>query len=514
MRLMRTDTGEVIWSILNTQRSTGEQNDVRDCAFSPDGTLIASVGADHIVKLWDRASGKLISVYAGHENIIQSCAFSPDGKTLVSAGDDSKAMLWDVTVRNKSSGIENWHSGSINGCTFSADGAFFVTASDDRTAKIWLLNENSADGVTLPHKNISVRSCAIHPDGDIIATGANDASLRVWKQDGVFVTRLRHSYDALGYNKAGGYPVTDCAISPDGAWVVAALHNKVEQWDLTRLQWIRDFPVGAATAHSCAISPDGALIVTGSDELTIWDSRTGVKLHSLDSNHREIAHCSFSSDGAFIVSASSRNDHLSKYTLHYSYDRDQEVTIWGYEPFAKVWQSLQRISWQTRNITGCSFTPDGRFIVASDDSGVIKVWSTQDGQEHCEFRANQLTFSLAVHPSMPAILGGGEGGSLFYSRVVGLTYGPIVLTAVWSDKQIIVRCPQCRQVTPIGDHSLGKVTLCSGCGLVLRVNPFVLKRIRLSWLDHSDTIPRYNPSLESFAPPRRRWWQRKRRNDV
>src|SRR5262249_36319695 len=57
----------------------GHKDAIRDMAFSPDGTWLATGSADHIVRLWnaaDRFSGP--RVFAGHEGPISALAFSHD----------------------------------------------------------------------------------------------------------------------------------------------------------------------------------------------------------------------------------------------------------------------------------------------------------------------------------------------------------------------------------------------------------------------------------------------------
>jgi WD40 repeat protein/formylglycine-generating enzyme required for sulfatase activity len=508
IKLRHTATGDIVWTLTTPHQPSGLQHGVLDTTFSPDGTLIASVGADHLVKLWDRATGELRGMYAGHEMNIQSCAFSPDGAYLVSGGDDSKTILWDLSVHTTDNARASWHNQTIHGCAFSPDGAYFVTASSDHTAKIWYVDlvDEALRIETLPKHQKTVRACAIHPDGEMIVTGADDASLSIWKQNGAFgtfVTRLRHSFDQSGYNMAGGYPITECAISPDGAWAIAALHNKVEQWDLVRLRWMRDFSGPAGTIHTCAISPDGAWVVTGDDDgkLSIWESQTGVLLHSLPSEGGKIARCAISPDGTSIAAATSDWGHLSKYTLHYETTADRSIIVWTLDTRTDTWQPRHRLVWRTRYITACAFSPDGQYLLAADDSGIIKVWELNGGVEKRHYRTNQLLYCLALHPSLPIILGGGEGGSMVLAGLVGLTYGPIVVTPFRRENRIHVQCPRCsRLIQPLASL-LGQTTLCPRCDLALRINAFVLKRISPAWLDHSASIAPYNPELEVVDMP-------------
>jgi hypothetical protein len=67
--------------------------------FSPDGRLLARVGKDHTIELWEVLSGKLRRRFRGHQAPIPPLAFTPDGKTLLSGSEDTTVLIWDVARR-------------------------------------------------------------------------------------------------------------------------------------------------------------------------------------------------------------------------------------------------------------------------------------------------------------------------------------------------------------------------------------------------------------------------------
>lgn len=71
------------------------QAEVADLAFSPDARLLASSCKDHIVRLWDAGTGKLIREFAGHGGEVCGVSFTSDGRWLISTGAEGSIRIWD-----------------------------------------------------------------------------------------------------------------------------------------------------------------------------------------------------------------------------------------------------------------------------------------------------------------------------------------------------------------------------------------------------------------------------------
>jgi WD40 repeat protein len=108
-------------------RDPGHNGEVYAQALSPDGTILATAGADGAVILWDAKTLDLQFRFDGaHGAAATEVAFSPDGRTLVTGGADGRVRLWDPDSRRELATLLG-HSGPVGRSRFSADGRTLAT---------------------------------------------------------------------------------------------------------------------------------------------------------------------------------------------------------------------------------------------------------------------------------------------------------------------------------------------------------------------------------------------------
>ncbi|MBL8153913.1 MAG: SH3 domain-containing protein [Anaerolineae bacterium] len=79
-----------------TQRRalSGHQGAVNALAYSPDGRLLASGGADGVVQVWSPDAAAPLATLSGHTAPVTRVEFSADGSVLISRGE--KAIFWGL----------------------------------------------------------------------------------------------------------------------------------------------------------------------------------------------------------------------------------------------------------------------------------------------------------------------------------------------------------------------------------------------------------------------------------
>ncbi|WP_437321244.1 TIR domain-containing protein [Sorangium sp. So ce385] len=371
----------------------GHSARVNACAVSPDGQRIVSASYDSTLKVWDLATGRLLSTLEGHSDRVNACAVSPDGQRIVSASSGRTLKVWELATGRLLFTLDA-HSGWVNACAVSPDGQRIVSASRDRTLKVWDLATGELFSILEGHSD-RVNACAVSPDGQRIVSASHDRTLKVWDlATGRLLSTLEGHSDR----------VSGCALSPDGQRIVSASYDStLKVWDLATGRLLSTLEGHSDRVNACALSPDGQRVVSASRDRTlkVWELATGRLLSTLEGHSGRVNACALSPDGQRIVSASSdrtlkiwdltADKLLSSLNVHSGWvaacglsPDGQRIVSASSDRTLKVWELatgrlLSTLESHSDRVSGCAVSPDGQRIVSASSDRTLKVWDLATG---------------------------------------------------------------------------------------------------------------------------------------
>jgi WD40 repeat protein len=310
----------------------GHQGDVYFASFSPDSTLLATAGKDHVGRIWETATGKLHAILVGHTADVNWISFHPQAwwnRRVLTASDDKSVRIWncdtgksegmlstgdapavaveviavgdelkpeshyEIVAGDDAGWLRTWdwgtrrplhssraHGGRIEAICPSRPGGWWITASSDGSAREW--NGTSGTSIRAHMMNAGIVTVSCNSEATLAALGAGRSD----RESGT-----AHQRDAAGRQ----------------------LGAQIGIWDLlTGMQWLALSAPATRSYESVRFFPGRYQVIAGGrgydpqkgeQPLLLWDLATRKSWQPVDGNHPACWCAALSVDGTRLATA-------------------------------------------------------------------------------------------------------------------------------------------------------------------------------------------------------------------
>ncbi|OMJ85433.1 hypothetical protein SteCoe_13276 [Stentor coeruleus] len=284
---------------LDTQFVTtlrGHQKSICSVSLNSDGTKLASVSSDSIIKIWDINSKTEDFTLTSNCDCFLAVSFSPDDKFLASSSNDLLIRIWNLSTKQEEFTFSE-QTNEVVKLEYSPNGLFLATISNDSFLKIWNITSRSLEYEFSYEENI-IYSISFNPNSNIIAGGYVDGIIKLWN-----ISELKEEFTLSGNPNL----VLCLSFSQDNRILASGtIENEIIIWNLqnkTQDFTLKSYHLGIFTLN---LSSDSKYLVSSGPNsiISLWNLKEKNEECSFIGHSEGVFFTSFSPDGNFIVSGS------------------------------------------------------------------------------------------------------------------------------------------------------------------------------------------------------------------
>jgi WD40 repeat protein len=415
-------------------------------SFSPDGKRLVSVSMSTSGCLWNVKSSKLINYLIG---TVISATFSSDGSLLATGGADKMVRLSNgysgaliKTLPLRYTGLTPQHTSPVNSVVFALFDTVIVSLSTSSMLR-WTVAGADDDMKPIPmqgntHTDLMMGMVVSH-DSKIVATFANDMTVRLWDVKAAIGT---------GEPMLGPRIPCSAAFSIDDTRILVGYEGgNVIIWNATTQQPIHHLLHDTKTVYTIVMSPDKRIAAVCGGAFCLWDVDTGEMVcPPLVGHTHDVWGVAFNKDGNRMASGSC----------------DKTMRIWNIRRTGgRIAVEGISLRGHTNYINHVSMTPDGRMLSSASGDGTVRLWDTDllDHSDNHELpdQVHNRTSHLCLSGDKSRLLSAGDNGTL---QMWDFTTGRKIGTLLQSQQGYLhsLCFSSCGKIWASG-HTNGKVCL-------------------------------------------------------
>jgi len=287
---------------------------VTGVSLQPGGNLLAIVGDDHYVCIYDTIGKRYTEHLKSHSDWVRTAKFSPNGTLLATAGNDRELKIWATGIWSKPV-IKKRHPEAIIESAFSNDGSKLATVGFERTLRVY----DTKSGQLTQNFTCACRdnhAVAFSNDGTTLAAGGRCGTIRVWN----LATQAQ-----VAQFKAHKQRIRSIQFTAEGKIVSASEDQMIRITDPSNPQGGTTLPRHASKLYSTALLTSGLLATGGSDnQIHIWNLR-GLKEVGPLKGHTGTVSCLDYSSGQLVSGSYDTEVRLWQTETHTSAPRQTKL---------------------------------------------------------------------------------------------------------------------------------------------------------------------------------------------